>query len=488
MTEQKAVILDEDTLKALGMTKDGLENLIASLGTGNDKRAYSTFVNKKRLSMQGMEQELNAMYRTDWLSGKIVDIVPNDMTREWRTFISDDLSPEDREKLEKEEERLALQAAFNEAHKWGRLYGGGFILLAVDDGKDPKEPLIIDEIKEGQLKHITVLDRHRLTRGTQIQTNPLKPNFGFPVSYRLNETDVEIHHTRVIRFDGIKLPYDEFRHNGYWSDSVLDRLYDSITNFNTATNSSASMVYEAIVDIVKIKNFMGYLETDEGEKLLRKRISMANTMKSFNNTLILDGEEDYTSKSNAFSGLPDLVRTFGQIMSGASDIPATRLFGDSPKGLNSTGEGELKNYYDKIRADQNNIYGPMLNQFDIIMARNIGIDNPELLNYEFNSLFQMTDAEKADLENKNALRDQTYIDLDVVKRSVVAKQLKDDGTYSNISDEDISELEEEEENVGFSNAFTTPEEREKEQQEEEGAGSEDPEVAGSQVPSGSDES
>lgn len=445
MTVQEAkIISDED--KANGkdpFLKDGLENLVAQLGTEQDKRANSTFVNKKRLSMDGQQNELNALYRTDWLSGKVVDIIPNDMTREWRTFNADDLSNDDKEKLEKEEERLGLAHAFNQAHKWGRLYGTGFIIMSIDDGLDPKEPVDLKLLKEGSLRHIKVIDRHRVSRSDEVENNPLKSNFGMPIHYRLNETDVLIHHSRMIRFDGLILPYDEFRRNNYWGDSVLDRLYDSITNFNTAANSSASMIYETNVDITKVKGLMNYLQTAEGETLLRKRFTLAGMMKSFNNMLLLDQDEEYQSKSNTFAGLPDLIDRFSQILSAATDIPATRLLGNSPGGLNATGEGDLKNYYDSVRSRQNNEYRPLLNVFDQIMAINVGLENQlNNLSYEFNSLFQMTPAQEADLQLKNAQRDQIYLDRDVITPVQAAKELQQSDTYASITAEDIKEMEE----------------------------------------------
>jgi len=482
MSQEEAKILgDGEDEQAL---KDGLENLIANLGTGKDKRANSTFVNNKRLSTEGNEVELDALYRTDWLAGKVVDIIPNDMTREWRTFDSDDLSPEDKQKLEDEEERLNLSHSYAQAHKWARLYGTAFIVLAVDDGKDPKEPLEIDSIKEGDLKHIKVIDRHRVSRGTTIESNPLKAEFGMPTEYRLNETSVVIHASRMLRFDGVSLPYEEFRRNNYWSDSVLDRLYDSITNFNTATNSSTSMIYETNVDIMRVKGLMSYLQSPEGEELLRKRFALVGQMKSFNNMVLLDQEEEHTSKNNTFAGLPDLIDRFTQILSAATDIPATRLLGSSANGLNATGEGDLKNYYDMIRSLQKNTYRPSLNYFDSIMSRNIGVD-PDNMDYEFDSLFQMTDGEQADIDLKNSQRDQVYLDNGIIKPSAVAKDLKDKDTYTNITDEDIKELEEEEENANFSNAFTTPVSGEEQSENEEVKGSENSEKGRGQVPESS---
>lgn len=433
---KKAEIIDDSQVK------DGLENLMANLGTNQDKRSHSRFVNNKQLSLDGNQEELNAMYRTDWLAGKIVDIVPDDMTREWREFTGD-IDPTIVEKLVDEEDRLQLSHSFNLAHKWARLYGTAFIVISADDGQAPDQPLDINRLKKGGLRHIKVVDRHRVNNAEVVPVaDPMNVNFGMPEFYRFNETSVRIHASRVIRFDGITLPYDEFRRNNYYSDSVLSRLYDAITNFNTTANAAASMVYETNVDIMKIKGLMGYLQTPEGESLLRKRFALASSMKSFNNMLLLDSEEEYTNKTNTFSGLDALLDRFSLFLSSSSDIPATRLLGMSSSGLMATGEGDLKNYYDMIRSSQMREYKPKLDLFDRLIAKSLGLGEELDLNYEFKSLFQMTPKETADLQLTNAQRDQVYLDRGVVTEEIVAKELRQDGTYTNITDEYIEELEE----------------------------------------------
>lgn len=434
-THEEAKILDEKT-----SLKDGLENLVASLGTNQDKRNHSKFVNSKRLSADGNEDELNALYRTDWLSGKVVDIVPNDMTREWRDF-DGEIEPETVDLLIEEENRLDLVGAFNMAHKWGRLYGTALIVMSIDDGQTPDKPLDISRIKKGGLRHIKVVDRHRFSNAEVVPiSDPLDPNFGMPKEYRFNETSVVIHHSRVLRFDGVMLPFEEFRRNNYFSDSVLDRVYEAITNLNTVTHGAASMVYETNLDIVKIEGLMNYLSTAEGENLVRKRFTLASLMKSFNNTLLLDNKEDFNTKNNTFAGLPDLIDRYAQLLSAATDIPATRLLGSSASGLNATGEGDLKNYYDMIRSMQISIYKSPLDYFDKIMATSLGLPEDSDLSYSFNPLFQMTPKEQAELDLANAQRDQIYLTNDVVTEEIVAKELKQKGTYTNITDEHIEEL------------------------------------------------
>lgn len=433
---EKAPILDEKS-----NFEDTLENLVANLGTGTDKRAQSNFVNNKKLSFGGNRTELDALYQTNWVAGKVVDIIPNDMTREWRSFIGD-IDPEVIEALEKEEKRLALRDKFNEAHKWARLYGTAFIVLSVDDGQTPDKPLDISKVKKGGLRYINVIDRHRIDNKEVVPiADPLNINYGLPEFYRFRETSVVIHHSRLIRFDAVKLPFDEFRRNDYMSNSVIDRIYEDIINFSTVTDAAASMVYETNVDIVKVKGLMQYLQTAEGEKNLRKRFALAKSLKSFNNMLLLDSEESHETKSNTFAGLHELIVKYGQILSGGSDIPGTRLLGNSASGLNATGEGDLKNYYDKVASDQVIVYGSKLDYLDQIMAKSLGIGEDADLSYEFNSLFQMSPKETAELQFQNAQRDQIYLTNDIVTEATVAKELKQNGTYSNITDEDIEELE-----------------------------------------------
>ena len=457
-TFEEAHIMDSDQTAL----NDSLENLVAELGTKQDKRSHSTFVNSKRLSADGMQVELNALYRTDWLAGKVVDIIPDDMTREWRYF-SGDIEPETIKALIEEEERVGLADAFNQAHKWARLYGTSFIVINIDDGMPVDQRLNINRVKKGGLKHIKVVDRHRIDRADlQPIENPLDPNYGMPSYYRFVNTNVKIHHSRVIRFDAVKLPFDEFKRNNYMSDSVLDRLYEALINFNTIAAGSASMVYETNVDVMKIKGLMNYIQSPEGTALIQKRFTLASMLKSFNNMLLLDADEEYDKKQNSFASLPDLLYAHALFLAGASDVPATRLLGSSASGLNATGEGDMKNYYDVIRSKQSKDYKPKLDFFDTIMAKNLGIPDDADLDYRFNSLFQMTPKEQADTDYLIAQRDDIYLGKGVVPEYTVAKELKQNSTYTNLTDEHIEELE------GY--AIPTPPEGGEGEQGEQGPG------------------
>jgi phage-related protein (TIGR01555 family) len=113
--------------------------------------------------------------------------------------------------------------------------------------------------------------------------------------------------------------------------------------------------------------------------------------------------------------------------------------------MNSTGESEERNYYDRVSSDQETKYLPVLEQLDAVMVRSAIGEFPEDYTTEFNPLRQNTEAEQSDIDVKNSQRDGAYLDRAVITSAQVAQELKDNGTYSSIDDEYIDILKELEE-------------------------------------------
>jgi phage-related protein (TIGR01555 family) len=213
--------------------------------------------------------------------------------------------------------------------------------------------------------------------------------------------------------------------------------------------SAAGMVSETNVDVVRVKGLMQYLSTPEGENKLRDRFSLAKQLKAFNNMMLLDTEEELTHNTNTFAGLPELFDRFSEIVSGASDIPVTRLMGRSPAGLTATGESDLRNYYDMISSKQDAQLRENLEYLDQIVAANIGLSS-ENLDFTFNPLWQMSELDQSTVDHNNAQRDQIYLMNNVVSEEIVAKQLMNQDTYVALDDEFINKLESEQGEDDFS--------------------------------------
>lgn len=416
---------------------DGLENAVAGLGTNRDKMYYSQYGLPRHLD----RQELENMYRSSWLAKRIINTIADDMTREWRSVVFDSKDEKSQFAIEKAEKRLRIRAKVNEALRWSRLYGGAVIIIGIKN-QPLDQPLDVSRIRRGDLQWLQVIDRWRLG-STGIRTTDLaSPNFGLPEKYVLAESSVQVHHTRVLRFGGQKLPFFAFMANAMWDDSELQHVLDSIMNTDTASKGIATMLFESNVDVIKSDGLGELLSTKDGETKLVKRFQTAALLKSFNRVLLLDGQESYEKKSNQFSNLDKIWIQFMVDVCGAADIPMTRLFGQSAAGLSATGDNDIRNYYDMISAKQESELRDRLEYLDEILVRSELGAMPDDYRFDFNSLWQISDTEQANIEKTRAERDQIYLQTGVVSEGVVARELKEDGTYVNLTDEDIELAEE----------------------------------------------
>jgi len=430
------------TAKNKSVVHDGLENVVAGLGTSHDKRAYGTWALPPVLTRQHLEN----MYRGSWLAKRIVNTVADDMTREWVHFLFDDMKDTDRQPFQIEEaaKKLGVQTKVNEALRWARLYGGSVILLGLDDIKEPedwKRPYRIETAKKGCLRYMRVLDRWRISAGQSLTDDISDENFGLPEFYTIADSSTIVHHSRVIRFNGQKLPYFAWTTNAMWDDSELQHVLDSLMNCDLSTQAVATMLYESNVDVIKSPQITNLLATKDGESKVLKRFQVAAMMKSFNRTLLLDGQEEYEKKSNTFANLHDIMERFAIDVCGAAEIPMMRLFGQSAPGLNATGESDLANYYDKVGADQEATLRPNLDRiFHLVCCSTLG-SVPKNFRLEFNDLWQLPEKDRAVVEKAQAERDKIYTDMGVIDVGLIARELLERGTYRTMTSEDVKDAE-----------------------------------------------
>lgn len=373
---------------------DKLVNLVANLGTERDKASGSVYA-----PVMLTDQDLSNAYRGAWLPRKIVDIPPLDATRRWRGWQA---TKEQIEKIEAEEKRLDLRRKVKQALTRARLFGGSAIFIGTGE-RDTSGPLNPERIGQGGIKYLTVLSKRKLAAG-DIEQDPQSELFEKPKWYTLSGSQLKIHPSRLIIFIGAELPDPEadMVADYGWGDSVLQAVFDAIKQSDGTNANVASLVYEAKVDVIKIPDFMQQLQDPAFEKQVLERIRLAAMAKGINGTLLLDAAEDYDSKQASFGGLPDVIDRFLQAVSGAADIPATRLIGQAPSGLSATGESDLRNYYDRIQAMQELDITPALSVADECLIRSALGSRDKKIHYVWNPLWQATATQQSENSKRAA--------------------------------------------------------------------------------------
>lgn len=378
---------------------DSLTNLISGLGTAKDKSTATTFALKTLT-----RGDLDAMYRSDWLARKIIDIIPFDMTREWRNWQAEE---DQIEKIEATEKRLGMRDKVATALQRARLYGGSAIYIGTKD-PDVSKPLDFDRIGKDGVTYLHVLTAWEVTTGL-IDRDPMSPTFGEPEYYDFTSVSkgaVRVHPSRIVRFVGVPLPDPlSMLAPAQWGDPVLQIVYDAVMNAGSTQAHVASLLPELKTDVISVPGLQNALATEDGTNKLIGRFTKANLLKSMNNMLLLQGGEDkvaekWEQRQINFTEFPELLRIYLQIAAGAADIPATRLLGQAPAGLNATGDADTRNYYDNVAAKQKVDLAPRIERIDECLIRSALGSRPAGVYYEFAPLWQMSETEKADIAFK----------------------------------------------------------------------------------------
>lgn len=392
---------------------DKLVNLVANLGTDRDKASGSVYA-----PVVMSDIELSNAYRGAWLPRKIVDIPPLDATRRWRGWQA---AKEQIEKIEAEEKRLDLRRKVKQAMTRGRLFGGAALFIGTGE-RDASQPLNPERIQAGGIKYLTVMNRRQLSP-TELEQDPQSPLFGKPKAYRLAGSAIDIHPSRLVIFIGAEHPDPELAMGNEfgWGDSVLQAVFEAIKQSDATMANTASLVFEAKVDVIKIPDFMQQLQDPGFEKRVLERIRLAATAKGINGALLLDKEEEYETKTASFGGLPDIIDRFLQAVSGAADIPATRLLGQAPSGMNATGDSDLRNYYDRIQAIQELEMCPAMQLLDDCLLRSALGSRPAEIHYIWKPLWQPTATEQSEINKRTADTIKVLVDTKLWPEEALSK-------------------------------------------------------------------
>ncbi len=394
---------------------DGLSNLATGLGGAKDKASHNTWTHS---GANYDHVALSVRYREDWLSQKVCQIVPQDMTREWRKFES--------EAAKEADEDFEVAKLFREAYKWARLYGTSFIVLDIDDGRTTDKPVNWKNLRTGCLRSMHVVDRTRIVTLGEIDQKPMSVTFGMPDHYQFVNTTKPIHKDRLIRFEGTELPIYERQRNLWYSDSVLIPLMKQIDNFHTTSFAAAQMVQEANTDVIKVDGLANILQSDDGTAAMLQRFSDWKSIKSVFGVSILDATEEFDQKKIQLSGVKDLIWEYLKMVAASVSIPATRFLSASPDGMNATGESDLVNYIETLQGLHKDVFVPRLGTVDILLAAHYGLAEDDF-KYEWNCIFPESAAQKALRMKDNDERICRLVETGVVSRESALKEVKDYG-------------------------------------------------------------
>jgi phage-related protein (TIGR01555 family) len=346
------------------------------------------------------------LYYTDWQAKKIVEIPVNDMLREG--WIYEGLSVEQNNQLQAEESRIGFLRYIRQALRLERLHGGCAIYMGIK-GHGPiktEDPVDLNDLVPGDLEFLNVIPRIRISR-YNIDTNPLNSTYGRPEWYIVNGSIV--HRSRLLLFDGD--PILDVRYSSYapWfldmNDGmgipILTSIFDDLER-STGSRQAAFHLLQRASCLVLSADIESLMETKEGNKKLGELQEIVRQLSMYRAAILTNSpgsKAEVSTITSQFGAVPELLMSYLQVISAASDIPAIRFIGEAPGGLNASGTSDLENYYNMINAKQRNHLEPHLRKLLDVLGRSLfgPSFNIRDVKIEFAKLWNLNEVQEADV-------------------------------------------------------------------------------------------
>lgn len=426
---------------------DGYVNLQTLLGKrGTDKSLESGFEIKDPLDWDVLE----AMYEQDSMSARIIDRLPDDATRE-KIEIKGVDEEFDFASVQSELEDLEVLNQTGDAWRWSRLYRGSLLVMNVNDGGKMDQPL--------RLKSATKLSSLHVIEARYIVPGDFDPGLGSaafsrPETYSISvpfgsKGDRTIHRSRVIRFDGVKVPPSRMIQNGGWGPSMLDRVNTEVTSLGVIMGYARAIMHNLSMQAVQLEGLRAMLCGDLKSKSDARAVIEALQWSMDNLHLIaIDAKDQYIEITRTVTGLKDLINEFIDALVRATDMPRTIVLGEQPGGLNADGSSEIRAWYDYVASQQPKKLTPALQRIlEVIFAirANRKEQVPDEWTIEYKPLWQPSEKEEAETEKLRAETLDTYNAIGAVSVPEIRTGLKSRGVLpEDAKDEpEVNPLEEE---------------------------------------------
>ena len=394
-----------------------LANVLTGMGVvGKDK----TLANTVKLNPLLSQVDLEELYKSG-LIRRYVDAIPEAILRHRPTITlsttNDDLDLIPKFNQFLDDSRFAF--ALMEAIQLQRLYGGSGLVLLINDGGTPEDPVNINRIRS--IGGYIPLSRHELIPENVTYTDYHKPEFyRITTAQRLTAdqteayVNVKIHQSRVARFDGLYLPWNVRSRNTGWGMSVVEVLWDAWQNYYSALAGLGSLLSEGDLLVHKMPGLMQRVAAG-GEADIRKRLELNNLARSVYGIMVIDAEESVENLSRNLTNLSQAIDPFVKHLQSVTGWPASILMGDSPGGLGKEGRFEERVWASLVEQWQD-VYcrTPITEIFRYILASKDGPTRgrvPDSWEVMFPSVFVQTDEEKAALRNQIAQSDNVYVQM-----------------------------------------------------------------------------
>ena len=338
------IMQPRERLNSLTELALGIQTQQNQISQGNTAEA-----NLRRYMISQNRMLLANLYNEIGLVKTIVNQPVDDALNKMPDFVSKQLQPEQAEEVKQYIQEKGWFETFKQSKKWKRLFGGSG--LFINTPQNPTSELRIDRLHQDSPIELYALNRWELNYKASGSATVDNLNVSKPISdVPYDIYGQPVHKSRVLKFMGEEAADLLKLQLMGWGTSKLEELIRPLNQFLKLEDLLFEIIDEYKIDVYKINGYAEALMTQEGTDIITKQIQLTNQLKSFQNALIMDKEDDYDHKQIIFAGIAEVWLQNRQSIASVLRMPMSKIWGISATGF-SSGEDDIENYNSMLESE-----------------------------------------------------------------------------------------------------------------------------------------
>lgn len=334
----------------------------------------------------------------------VTETIAGEMTREWIEFKStgeDDKSKRIKE-LTDEMTRLRVRAVVRKAIEGDGFFGRGHIYIdtAAEDNElktslgNGRNFISRGKVGKKGLKALRAVEATWCYPTRYDSVDPLKADWYAPRNWFV--MGKEVHYTRLLTLVGREVPDMLKPVYSFGGLSISQMIKTYVDNWLRTRQSVSDFIHSFSVMVLKTDL---QAQLSAGGQQLIERVDLFNQTRDNRGLMLLDKEhEEFGNVSASLATLDALQAQSQEQMASVARIPIVKLLGIQPAGLNASSEGEIRSFYDWIKAFQEMLLRePLTTIVGFTMLSLWGKIDSEIT-FDFKDLWQLDEAGKTAVE------------------------------------------------------------------------------------------
>lgn len=302
------------------------------------------------------------------------------------------LSAEEKDRAEEAASRFDLWQHLRAAVRSNYVTGG--CLLYMDfglSGRELEEPLDLNRMNIKRFRGFRHIDPINCV-AVQVNTvNPAAGDYMQPSIWYVIGLGA-VHRSHFLKFEA-NIPELPMRPlTLYFGMPLTQLIKQDVANSNLASQGLANLMNRFRFTYLKADESSF---TTENAKCFKDRLNFMSFVQDNFGVCPIKTTEDVIQLTTSLAGMAENVEEFYLLISAKTDIPYTELMGKSAEGMNATGSGDRRKWYDKCRSIQESVKNNLLFMYGIVA----GIDSGKFVkftDFTFNPLEEATEKELAE--------------------------------------------------------------------------------------------